>query len=154
MKDKEIKTIADVIKGETSRPFRYKSKEDMDFINAVMNYFNTNFLEGATGKNNITDWWRQRIVCIRSKEVKTENEEGWFPDGLKGRCYIETFFINKETDDQWKERKKSLSNFYASSIAIYHEAIFISVAKRIDPNFKSQIMKSYLSLKEDKKNKI
>ena len=102
---------ADIAKKETLGPLRYSSKEDIDFVWAAIHYFHWCFSgEYSTTKANITDWWRQRIVCLRNKDVKNKDEEGWFPDSIKRKCFIETYFIEGETKKNGKKGKKIYTN--------------------------------------------
>ena len=141
-KNKNKRSILDVAKQETLKPLRYHSKEDLDFTNSVINYFKWCFVDNnANAESNLTDWWRQKIICVRSKKIKNEDEEGWFPDLLRGKCFIETYFINEETEEKWQERKRDLNHLYSSAIATYHEAMLANAIKRITPEFKSQIIR-------------
>ncbi len=144
--------IYNIIKDEALKPLRYDSKKDIDFVSAAINYFKWHFSDdkSITG-SNITDWWRQRVVCVRNKDIKNEDEEGWFPDILRKKCFIETYFIEGETNEEWLERKKNLHQLYSTAIGAYQEAIFANTIKRISPEFKSEITKHYLKNGTQKK---
>ena len=146
--------ISKIIKQDILKPLSYNSKKDIDFISAVISYFKWHFSDDdSITENTITDWWKLRIVCIRNKKITNQDEEGWLPDMFAKKCFIETYFIKGESNEEWQERKKNLCEFYSQSIAIYQEAIFASTVRRITPTYKNKIIEHYLKNK-DQEQKI
>ena len=151
---KSKKGLLDLAEKEVVEPLRYHSNEDLSFSTAAINYFKWYFLDNnSDAESNITDWWRQKTICVRSKNVKNEDEEGWTPDLLQGKCCIVTYFINDETEEKWQERKRGLHHLYSPAIAAYHESVFANTIKRISPGFKNIIMKHYLENKNKEEKK-
>ena len=145
--------IVNLFREELKGPFIYKSKKDFEFVSALMSCLKKILPNETTHTNvNITFWWKQKIFCITNPKIK-KGDDTWYPDAFNGKCIIETYEIKNETNEEWRARKKSLLEYYASSISAYHEGMFFCFVKRIDSNLYKEIYNQYFGEKRKQDEK-